>query len=361
MFAARSPWRSPAFLKHLHMDLCRGITTVPPVVFSAARPDDAVDDELASVSPLDRAWPVGVESKSAKRRRRMRNSASLKSQLRSQEVLACLRAEACHEPAPTEQGISEILESRFFALESKLDLVLSVLSGSSMERGVAWSPEGLVYLDHVVQTKGFEQLPESTPSLEQVIEDSNAVAATAQTPVTDAKDPISDAPVDLSFSPEACKAEADALELKVHQRDAALHRDPACTRSYKSPWQFLDILDCASASQTCSHSLWLVGTHTPLRHIDSDQELNSLCSGPVNEQPTCIIAAKWRGDHLCMDNVVDYFSTYGKCEPLDWSVVDGQNVVPLLFQDERAAVATLSPSTHKIQDDKGRMISVSAE
>ena len=74
-----------------------------------------------------------------------------------------------------------------------------------------------------------------------------------------------------------------------------------------------------------------------------------------------IITVKWHGDNLCMDNVVDYFSKFGHCEPLDWSSVDGQNRVPLHFRENRAAAAVRSCLTYAVRDDRGRVIHVSIE
>ena len=95
-----------------------------------------------------------------------------------------------------------------------------------------------------------------------------------------------------------------------------------------------------------------------LKHVHGPQLFRSSLE-PNHTKNISFLKTKWKGDNLCMDNVVDYFSSFGKCEPMDWSSAGGQNTVPLAFQDDQAVVAIRSRLTYAVKDDRGRVITVS--
>jgi len=302
------------------MDVCRGTTFVPPVVSSAVRPSDAIEGELAPVSPLDRVWPVGVESKSAKRRRRMRNSASLKSQMRSQEVLALLRTGACDEPVPTQQGISGFLESRFVALESKLDLVLSVLSGTPLEPSVAWSPNGLVYLDHLTQTRNCEEPLKSAPSLEQTIEDNETICDTGPSVVG-----FGVGPLVMSGLSQVGKACAKLFQAKENQ----------------STWEALP------SQQTRMRRYCFKKTRPPPLTASSS-------SGSW-------MRVVWSSAlELAADDIESHFSSYGIVTDLDWlDVENGNETMKLRFESRSSMMEAMKQSKHEVRrEHDGQLIPV---
>jgi len=55
--------------------------------------------------------------------------------------------------------VPHTLDARLITLESKLDMVLSVLAGDTLERNVAWSPDGLVYIDRLRKAEQDTSLP----------------------------------------------------------------------------------------------------------------------------------------------------------------------------------------------------------
>ena len=156
--------------------------------------------------------------------------------------------------------------------------------------------------------------------------------------------------------------------------------------NYESAWCFLSLQDYANASVTCKTAWRSIAEWTaigdqyaangedgagPFSGMDNPNDLDCYDGGRagLNVQPFFpegaavdgIIVAKWKGDSLCMDNVVDHFSRFGECEPLDWSCIDGQNTVPLHFQDDRSVATIRSSLTYAVKDDKGRDITVSVE
>ena len=82
---------------------------------------------------------------------------------------------------------------------------------------------------------------------------------------------------------------------------------------------------------------------------------------PPDERPNPIeykISAKWKGDDLSMDELLDHFEQFGKCDPLDWLNEGSLNRVPVLFTNIRDMEAALEAPIHNVISNRGKKISV---
>ena len=121
-------------------------------------------------------------------------------------------------------------------------------------------------------------------------------------------------------------------------------------------WEFLGHADYIQVCQTCTKSLDIVCENTP---FVSKPAFMSTISHFVQGSPVLVFS--WEGDVLCMDNIIDHFSGFGKCTPEDWSELHGLNVVQVRFESADDAASVCQRSLHSVANDRGRKIIVTAE
>ena len=335
---------------------------------------------MASVLPV--ASSTAQPSKAARRRIRQRRKAILEAQLDSVRI-----SEYLHGRRSAEHTTCEF-EASLQRLEMKVDSVLEFLCRPScFGNCVASSPT----TDFGVPAEQLRKQCNAALAIQRAwkhrpmllsskvpcdLEDSRRTSATGVL--------VQPGTADLMRKPHAA-GESDCFGVSECSTSAYLwskqHVEREITVDFASPWHFLLLNSWAHASVTCktawrSIAEWTaIGDQYLANGEDDTKHFSRTSKSHVSGGGDCylqsytsegslgdgVIAVRWRGDSLCMDNVVEFFGRFGGCEPLDWSNANGENRVPLHFRDHRAAAAIRSCLTYTVRDDRGKEINVSIE